>query len=192
MRAGTTSWPRWWAVCVIRRVITQARDLAHRRTSSLLPTSLVLVPHDGQALLAVFPVLPHEFQSDFIFWQRRRSDVNAEHGPKPDVFADTLMHHMFVETASPRIGRVRPDRKILVGEHTPCTNHLDALRLVILRLEIRISSRTLSVSFGRTAGGSEAYVPFLSQSGNEEYGALASERFIVQPEPVDELHTRRP
>src|SRR5215469_7309198 len=74
-----------------------------------LPPRLIPAPQRRQAFSAVLRVLPHEFQSDFVFRQRRRSDINIEHCPKPDVFADTLMHHMFVNTTSARIGWVRTE-----------------------------------------------------------------------------------
>src|SRR5689334_2011764 len=96
------------------------------------PPRIVFAPQHSQALFAVFRIASHEFQSDLIFRQWRCSDVNVEHGPKPDVFADTLMHHMFVNTASARVSWVRSNREILVSEHAPGANHLDALGLVSL------------------------------------------------------------
>src|ERR1035438_3766833 len=108
------------------------------------PPRLILVPQRSQALLAVIRVLPHKLQSDFLLRQRRRSDVNSKHGSKPDVFADTLMHHMLVNAASPGIGRVRSDGDIVVGEHAPGANHLDALGLVTLRQKVVSHRQTTS------------------------------------------------
>jgi hypothetical protein len=46
------------------------------------------------------------------------------------------MHHVLVEAASPRIGRVGTDGEIIVSEHAPSANHLDALGRVSLDQEI--------------------------------------------------------
>src|SRR6478735_3682006 len=96
------------------------------------PPRLILGPQHREALFAVFLVPPHEFQPDFFFRQRRCTDVYVEHRPKPDVLADTLMHHMLMETAAARIGRVGTDRKIMIREHAPGADHFDTLRLISL------------------------------------------------------------
>src|SRR5262245_35266647 len=86
------------------------------------PPRIVLVPQRGQTLPAVFLLTAHEFQPDFLFWQWRRAHVDTEHRSKPGVLADTLMHHMLMETTPARIGRVGAYRQILVGEHAPGAN----------------------------------------------------------------------
>src|SRR4051812_40397651 len=96
------------------------------------PPRLDLTSQRNDALGAVFSVPAHEFQSDFVFRKRWRSDIDIEHCPKPDIFADTLVHHMLPNAASARIRRVRPGREILVSEHAPGADHFEALGLVSL------------------------------------------------------------
>src|SRR6266702_3508791 len=64
------------------------------------PPCLILVPQRDQTFSAVVRIPLHELQPDFFFRQRRGSNVYVEHRSKPDVLADTLMHHMFMETAA--------------------------------------------------------------------------------------------
>ena len=62
--------------------------------------------------------------------------VDTEHRPKPDIFADALVHHVLVHTAPASIGRVGAHGQILVSEHAPGANHLDALGLVSLNQKL--------------------------------------------------------
>src|SRR6185312_6693556 len=77
------------------------------------PSPVLALKHD-ETLPAVLRVAPHEFQPDFFFRQRRRSDVYIEHRSKPNVLADALMYHMLVETAAARVGPVGTQREIIV------------------------------------------------------------------------------
>jgi hypothetical protein len=103
-------------------------DVEKRRLA--FPPRLILLPQHDEAFPAVFLLLPHEFQPDFFFRQRWRSNVYIEHRSKPNVLADTLMHHMLMETTAPAICRGGAHREIMVREHAPGTDHFDALRLI--------------------------------------------------------------
>lgn len=58
----------------------------------------------------------------------------------PEIFAQTLVHHLLVHTAASRIAPVRAHRKILVCELTPDADHFDARRFVGGRSENRMAS----------------------------------------------------
>src|SRR5262249_39123438 len=94
------------------------------------PPWLVFAAKRGEAFSAIFGVLAHELQASFVFRQRRRSDINIEDVPEPQILADTLMHPMFLEGAATLIHGTGAHRKILVPEHAPGADHFDALGLV--------------------------------------------------------------
>src|SRR5207237_9321926 len=77
-----------------------------------------------------------EAETRFTARERRRADVDAEHGAKPGVLADALMHHVLAHAASPRIVRLRTHVEILIAELAPHAEHLDALRLVAVDQEV--------------------------------------------------------
>jgi hypothetical protein len=89
----------------------------------IFPPHLVLAAEDIHALSAILRVPPNEFQSGLVCRQWRRANINAEHRPKPEVLANTLMHHVLVDAAPAYIDRMRAEREILILEHGPNANH---------------------------------------------------------------------
>ena len=85
----------------MRRVITQARE---RGTSK----KLVVSSHQASSFAveirkpfsAVSAYCLMNSQASFLLGERGRADVDAEHGPKPQIFADALMHHLLMDTAA--------------------------------------------------------------------------------------------
>src|SRR6266436_7657292 len=106
------------------------------------PPSLLFLLERYTTLAAVFRITFHKFQADFLFRQWRRPYVDPEHVTKPDVFTDALVHHVFVDAASPWINGIGADRKILVFEHAPRTDHLCALGFVSVDQELIFHSWT--------------------------------------------------
>src|SRR5262245_561664 len=85
----------------------------------LLPPSLIRLTEPFEPTSAVLRVALDELRADFTLGKRWRSDVDAEHVPKPGVLADTLMHHLLVYAPAPRIVVLRTHREVLVAELTP-------------------------------------------------------------------------
>src|SRR5947209_6458211 len=110
----------------------------------VFPPHLILVTQFGQALSAIAGVSPDEFQPGLICRQRRRLNINVEHCSKPEVFANTLMHHVLLDTAPTHVAWVRPEREVLVIEHGPGADHLDALGFV--RFDQKVVSHQISLN----------------------------------------------
>jgi hypothetical protein len=60
------------------------------------PPPLVLGSQRLEPLSAALGISPHELHPDLFIRQRRRPYVDPRHRPKPEVFADALMHHVLV------------------------------------------------------------------------------------------------
>src|SRR5215469_7359018 len=93
----------------------------------LFPPGFVLRVQGRHSLRAVFCVAANELQSALRRRQRGCPDVNAQDVAKPQIFADTLMHHLLVNTPPPRIMGIRADRQILLPELAPYAQNLDPL-----------------------------------------------------------------
>src|ERR1700756_5370968 len=94
------------------------------------PPSFILTPQHGQTFSAVFFVAPHEFQPDLLFRKRWCPDVYIKHCPEPGILAHTLVHHVLMKIPPALVRTIGPNRKIIVREHAPRTNHLNALCLI--------------------------------------------------------------
>ena len=111
-------------MCVKRRVITQALE---RSTSK----NFVASSHQPSPFCrSVASRLPLSSAAGFLVRERRSADVDAQHGAEPRVLAHALVHHVFVNAASARIGLQRSHRKVRVLELTPDAEDLHALGFV--------------------------------------------------------------
>src|SRR6202521_1462133 len=102
-----------------------AGALHGKKSSGFFPPIVALTAQPPKPFSAVSRVLLHELQPSLLLRQGRCSDVDSKHRPKPHVFADALMHHLLMNTASPRIVGPGTNRKILVAEFPPHADHLD-------------------------------------------------------------------
>src|SRR4051794_27282460 len=109
-----------------------ARPLHVEKRGFAFPPFLIPGPERPDAFSTVLFISPDELEPDFFCRQRRSADIDIEHRSKPDVLADTLMHHMLMEAPAARIDRMRTYGKIVIGEHAPGTDHLDALRVICI------------------------------------------------------------
>src|SRR5579883_1655492 len=92
----------------------------HIKKSRLpLPPPFLLAPQRRQPLPAVFRVSPHKLEPRLAAGQRRRSHVDSQHVPEPQVLAHALMHHLLSHAPPPRIPRIRPELHVLVSELAP-------------------------------------------------------------------------
>src|SRR4051812_7852215 len=121
---------------MVRRVSRSARHNPRAGTPYIeerdlgLPPCLVSAAQRRQSLATILGIPSHEFRPRLVHGQRTRAGLDAEHRTEPVVFTDALMDHMLQEAAPSRIGRVRPDLKIVVAEHTPGAEHFQSLSLV--------------------------------------------------------------
>src|SRR5262245_36883980 len=123
---------------MVRRVRQPARHDPRLRSADIeerrryFPPAAIGPPQRLEAFAAVFRVALHELDPYFALRKRRRTDIDAQHAPKPGVLADALMHHVLVHAASARIRRMRPHWKILVPELAPDAQDFEPLGLVAL------------------------------------------------------------
>jgi len=61
----------------------------------------------GEPLAAIFRVTPNKFPPDFDVRKGRRTDVDLEHGAKPQIFANALVDHLLAHAAAPRVVEFR-------------------------------------------------------------------------------------
>src|SRR5262249_48888133 len=97
-----------------------------------LPPLVGPFPQSGLPLSAILCIATHELQAGFSRWEWRGAHIEAEHVDKPQVLADTLVHHMLVDAPPSRIRRIRADRQVFVFEHAPNAYNLYPLGLVSL------------------------------------------------------------
>ena len=83
--------------------------------------------------------------------ERRRADIDAEHGAEPGVLADALVNHVLVDAAAPRIVLPRADREIVVSELAPDAEDLQPFGLVAVDQKV--------VSHGQYVGDAARHVP---------------------------------
>src|SRR5579863_10717077 len=108
----------------------RTRALHTKEVGRLFPPGVVLLAQLREPFFAINRVLLHELQPSFWFWQRWCFDVDAKHGPKPQVLADTLMHHLLMNTASPRIITAGAHWKIVIPELAPHADHFDSFGFI--------------------------------------------------------------
>src|SRR5262249_40482068 len=75
-------------------------------------------------------VSAQELETRFRLWQRRRGDVEAEHGLEPGVLADALVDHVLAHAAPAAVGRMRAEGEVRVLELRPHAQDLQALGLI--------------------------------------------------------------
>ena len=107
-----------------RRTSKKAADASHQL--------IVCQAQPLESAAAVLGVAPDELEPRLHSGQRRRPDVDAEHGPEPGVFADALMNHVLVDASSSGIPWARPNREIGVGELAPHAQDLEPFGLIAL------------------------------------------------------------
>src|ERR1700694_795329 len=83
----------------------RARSSCIKKTCFGLPPGYVLRAQHCQALPTVLGVALHEFQPSLRCRKRRRIDVNSKNVDEPQIFADALVHHLFVHAASSWVTR---------------------------------------------------------------------------------------
>src|SRR5271166_800873 len=102
----------------------------NKEVGCLFPPSVGLLAQLREPFSAVSRVLLDELQASFWFWQRWCFDVDSEHGPKPQILADALMHHLLMNTTSPWIITAGAHRKIVIPELAPHADHFDSFTCV--------------------------------------------------------------
>jgi hypothetical protein len=75
--------------------------------------------------LRVCGIAFHELEACFLLRKRGRADIYAKHVAEPQVLADALMNHVFMDAPAPRIAGTRAEEQILVQEFTPDADHLE-------------------------------------------------------------------
>ena len=72
----------------------------------------------------------HELDSGLGLGKGWSPDIDTQDSFEPEVLAHTLVNHLFMYAPAPGVLRVRAGGEFLVLEHTPDTQHLDALCFV--------------------------------------------------------------
>ena len=88
----------------------------------------------------------HELESNLAFRKRRRSDIDTKHRSKPRIFADALVHHLFLNAASAWIVMLWPHGEILVSELAPDTEDFHTFGGVTVDKEVVPHRCILSLS----------------------------------------------
>src|SRR5262249_56074123 len=81
------------------------------------PPRFIRASQRRKPFFAVLRISPHELEPDLFFRQRWGSHVDPEHRPEPQILADALVHHVFVQTPPPSVPPVRPHRTITASQH---------------------------------------------------------------------------
>ena len=128
-----------------------------------------------------------EVESALDLRQRGHAGPDAQHRPKPQVLADTLVHHLLVHAAAPSVRGMRTNRQILVAEHAPDTEHLQALRFVRLHEEsVSHGVIALRARAGRASGAARSLSTELALRavvGRGRRGLRTSFRGVVSGTP---------
>src|SRR5258707_4760563 len=123
------------SVCQSSRHHPRTRSFHVKKRGFPLPPTLVLGSKQGQALSAILRISMDECQPCFLLWQRRRRDVDAQHGAAPEVLAHALMHHLFADASLAPIAFARTHRQVLVAEFAPQSTPLPPFDLVGLNVK---------------------------------------------------------
>ena len=84
-------------------------------------------------------------------WQRSCTNIDAEHVPEPEVLADALVHHVFVDASAARVIRAGPDRKVVVSELAPHAEDLQTFgRIAVDQKVVSHGFRDKTTPLGRT------------------------------------------
>src|SRR5678810_774346 len=102
----------------------------------LFPPVLILLLEYRESLAAMFCIALYEPGAGFLFRERRSTDLDAQHVPKPQVLAHALMHHLLVHAPAARIALPRPYREVFVLELAPHAQDFHSFRLVSLDQKI--------------------------------------------------------
>src|ERR1700688_1238042 len=94
------------------------------------PPRFVFRAQNSKPLFTVFRVAFHEFQSRLLFRQWRSTHIYAQHIAEPQVFAHTLMYHLFLNAAAAGISVARAAMHIFITEFAPRADNLDSLCFV--------------------------------------------------------------
>src|SRR4029077_2458250 len=93
----------------------------------LLPPVRFLCSEHPSALFGIIAVLPNKLEPGFLLRQHPAPDIQAEESTKPEIFTQTLMNHLLSDAAASRVLRVWARIQVLVAEHAPDAQNLEAL-----------------------------------------------------------------
>src|SRR5262245_28552592 len=113
-----------------------SRALHIEEGNQLLPPALARLPQSIEPLTALVRVARHELDAALAVRKGRRSHIDTEHRPKPRIFADALMHHVFVKAPPTAVVMPWTNSEILVAEFTPDAQDLQSLAVVAVDQEV--------------------------------------------------------
>src|SRR5215468_4311182 len=80
-----------------------------------------------QPFATVFGIAIDEFKSSFLLRKRRSIYVYGKHGAKPEIFADTLVHHLLANAAAARVARMGAEWQVDIVKFAPDANYFHSL-----------------------------------------------------------------